>query len=51
MPTVSVAPMREDLPFGARISGVTHQALEDEANRNLIKRTFEERGVICFEDI
>lgn len=51
MPTITVAPLQEGLPFGARISGVTFNALEDEDNRKLIKRTFEERGVICFEDV
>jgi len=51
MPTITVAPLREDLPFGARIRGVTYEALEDEDNRELIRKTFRERGVICFEDV
>ncbi len=51
MASITVKPLRDDLPFGARISGVTFDALEDQSNRDLIRKTFEERGVICFEDV
>ncbi|MCB2078337.1 MAG: TauD/TfdA family dioxygenase [Novosphingobium sp.] len=49
--TVTVKPLSDDLPYGARISGVTRESLKDEANRELIKTTFEERGVVIFEDV
>ena len=51
MPTITVKPIRDDLPFGGRVSGVTLDSLNDEDNRALIKRSFEERGVLIFEDV
>ncbi|HMO85437.1 MAG TPA: TauD/TfdA family dioxygenase [Lacipirellulaceae bacterium] len=51
MPTITVKPIRDDLPFGGRVSGVTLDSLNDEGNRALIKRSFEERGVLIFEDV
>lgn len=51
MTSISVEPLRDDLPFGARISGVSFDTLKDEENRKLIKKTFEERGVVIFEDV
>lgn len=49
--TIEVKPLREDLPFGARIRGVTREALADPAVRQQIKDVFEDRGMIVFEDI
>lgn len=49
--SIVVEPLREDLPFGARIKGVTHETLKDEANRKLIKDTFIKSGVVVFEDV
>ena len=51
MTDLTVKPLRDDLPFGASIWGVTREALEKEENRDLIKQTFEDCGVVIFEDI
>lgn len=51
MTSLSVNPLREDLNFGARISGVTFETLKDEANRERINEIFEDRGVIVFENV
>lgn len=51
MTAITVRPLADDLPFGARIFGVNYDTLADQSNRDLIKRTFEERGVIVFEDV
>lgn len=48
---LDIRPLRDDLSFGARIGGVTHDALQDDAVRAELVRVFEERGVIVFEDI
>jgi hypothetical protein len=48
---LTVSDLSEDLPFGARISGVTQEALKDETNRELIRQTLRERGVIVSENI
>jgi len=46
-----VRPLRDDLPFGARIRGVTRTVIEDEAVRQQIKAVFEDRGMIVFEEV
>jgi len=51
MSSISVSPLRDDLPFGARINGVTEDALKDEAVRDEIRRVFEDRGMIIFENV
>jgi taurine dioxygenase len=51
MTSIKVAPLREDLGFGARISGVNHEVLKDEAVRRQINEVFEDRGMIVFEDV
>lgn len=51
MATLDVRPLQDDLPFGARIRGVTREALADEAVRAEINRVFEDRGMIVFEHI
>lgn len=48
---ITVRPLQDDLPFGARIAGVTWATLEDEAVRQQIRDTFEDRGMVVFEDI
>ena len=48
---IHVGALREDLDFGARIGGVTHESLADEAVRTELVRVFEDRGVIVFEDV
>jgi len=49
--TIEVTPLREDLPFGVRISGVTYEVLEDAAVRKQINDVFEDRGMIVFENV
>ena len=51
MGAIEVRPLEADLPFGARITGVTHETLQDEAVRQQIRDTFEDRGVIVFEEV
>jgi taurine dioxygenase len=49
MTSITVKPLREDLPFGARLSGVDAAALRDDAVRAQINAVFEERGLLLFE--
>lgn len=51
MSSVYVSPLREDLSFGARVTGVTHAVLEDQQVRDRLRQLFEERGMILFEDV
>jgi taurine dioxygenase len=51
MSSVHVTPLREDLSFGARVTGVTLAVLEDQQVRDRLKRVFDERGMILFEDV
>lgn len=49
--TIQVTPLRDDLSFGARISGVNHATLQDETVRKQINDVFEQRGLIVFENM
>jgi len=49
MRSISDKPLRDDLPFGARITGVNLEALKSESVREQIKDIFENRGLIVFE--
>jgi taurine dioxygenase len=51
MSSINVTALREDLSFGARISGVTQEGLTDAALRRQINDVFEDRGLILFEDV
>ena len=51
MPSIEVKPLQEDLPFGARVRGVTRAALTDEAIRTQINEVFERQGMIVFEEV
>jgi taurine dioxygenase len=51
MASIDVRPLREDLPFGARIRGVTAANLPDEAVQARIREVFEERGLLVFEEM
>lgn len=51
MSSLHISPLREDLSFGARVSGVTLDALDDEQVRGQLRQTFAERGMILFEDV
>ena len=44
-------PIRDDLPFGARVGGVTHDDLRDPTVRAQINDAFEEYGLLIFEDV
>ncbi|MEO5587265.1 MAG: TauD/TfdA family dioxygenase [Novosphingobium sp.] len=48
---LDIRDLHDGLPFGARIGGVSHAALADEAVRAELVRVFEDRGFIVFEDV
>ncbi len=49
MTAIAVRPLRDDLPFGARITGLDWTCVKDEATRQHVRDVFEERGMIVFE--
>jgi taurine dioxygenase len=49
MATVTVRPLASDLPFGARITGVTIDSAKDAEVRKQINEVFADRGMIVFE--
>jgi taurine dioxygenase len=49
MASISVRPVSDDLPFGARIAGIDQENVKDEGVRAELNAVFEERGVIVFE--
>lgn len=51
MSSIHVSPLRPDLSFGARVTGVTLQALEEQDVRAQLRQLFEDRGMILFEDV
>lgn len=51
MTAIEVTALQDDLPFGARVRGVTRETLADEAVRRQLNEVFEARGMIVFEDI
>lgn len=51
MTDLVISPLREGLPFGVRIGGVTREATRDAATRAEINRLFRAHGVIVFEDV
>jgi taurine dioxygenase len=51
MSSISTRPIRDDLGFGAWITGVTAAALEEPDVRAEINRVFDARGLIVFEDV
>jgi taurine dioxygenase len=48
---IEVSPLRDDIAFGVRITGVTESALQDQVVRDEILRAFEERGLIVFQGV
>lgn len=46
--SIKASPLREDLPYGARVTGVNWETLKDENVRKQIKDIFEDRGLIVF---
>src|SRR5262245_43617251 len=51
MSLIDVRPLREDLSFGARVTGVTLAALLDQQVRDQLRQVFDERGMILFEGV
>ena len=51
MTALDIRPLTDDHPFGARISGVTMDNVADENIRQAMRDTFEDRGMIVFEDV
>ena len=51
MSLTDIRPIRDDLPFGIRIGGVTRELLEDPAIRRQIDALFVTHGMIVFEDV
>lgn len=51
MPEFSVVPLRDGLPFGARVKGVTIETTRDEAARRKLVDLFVSNGVLVFEDM
>src|ERR1700722_4106833 len=49
--TMTVRPIRDDLTFGARVAGVTLEGLRDAGLRARLNDSFEEHGLLIFEDI
>ena len=51
MESIHTSRLRDDLPFGARVTGLTQELTKDEAIRAQLNALFEERGVIVFEGV
>ncbi len=51
MSALEIAPLRDGLPFGARVRGVTSANIKDEALRAQLRALFEREGVLVFEDV
>jgi taurine dioxygenase len=51
MSAIAIHPLADDLPFGARVTGVTSDLLKDKGNRAQLNQLFEDRGVIVFEGV
>lgn len=51
MHSINITTLDNQLPFGARIRGVTRDALSNENVCNRIRAEFEDRGMIVFEDM
>jgi taurine dioxygenase len=51
MPLPDVRPLRDDLPFGIRIGGLTRAQAGDPAVRQEIEALFVRHGMIVFEDV
>jgi len=51
MTDITVRPIRDDLGFGARVAGLTIEALDDPDVRSRLTEAFEQRGLLIFEDV
>jgi taurine dioxygenase len=43
--------LRDDLPFGTKVLGATRENLKNEGTRSAIKKAFEVKGLLVFEDV
>lgn len=48
---VRIEPLRDDLAFGARVTGLTRENVEDPEVRARLQQAFEERGLIVFNGV
>jgi taurine dioxygenase len=51
MTGITVRPLQDDLPFGARVAGLTWDNIRDDRVRAQINQVFEDKGMIVFEDV
>lgn len=51
MASITVRPLQDDFPFGARVGGVNYETLADQGVRKQLVDLFEDRGMIVFEDV
>ncbi len=51
MTSISVTPLAENLSFGARVTGLDWDNIENPGVRAQLNQVFEDRGVIVFEEI
>jgi taurine dioxygenase len=51
MTDITVDPIRDDLPFGARVGGVTEDRLQDPDVRARLAQAFEDRGLLIFNEV
>lgn len=51
MTAIQVQKLSDDLSFGARVTGITSEALDDPAVRAQLKKLLEERGVIACKGV
>ena len=51
MASISITPVSKDLPFGARVAGVTPENVADESVRTQLNTAFEQHGVLVFEAV
>lgn len=51
MASMNIKPLQENLSYGVRIRGVTHELLKDAAVRKKINDLFEAKGMIVFEEV
>jgi taurine dioxygenase len=51
MTALKVSEVSDGIPFGAKVQGVTREAIADPAVRRQLQDLFEERGVLVFKDV
>lgn len=51
MASITIRPLRDDLGFGARVTGLDWDNIEDQGVRAELNQAFEDRGVLVFDDI